>query len=477
MSYKSDKAVKQVREKHQLILNDLLREEANRYCADCEAKGPRWASWNLGVFLCIRCAGIHRNLGVHISRVKSVNLDSWTTAQIESIQQWGNKRAKQLYECYLPTDFLSAMETLIRNKYERKLYARKGGDPPQNKAKEKEAYNQQSKPAAQDKPKGSQQNKLSSVAAEKPKPEQSQAAISRPRAVEKKPEPTKVVDLLGMDINEPVNNVQPTSSPINDEFGLFMSNDIPSKELPQTQQIAASMAPVQQGQTQSFDQMANGNNLLLEDKTTVAKPNTKESILSLYQSGHQQPKQMFGIPGGVYMHQQPSPMRMQGSNQQQMPMNVNQQQPLIQMNQNQLVMNQYNMNQGELKNPQNQMRQNVMNNQFMNVKMPNQFGNNMQQQQPQSVPNMMAMQNQMQNMNLGFTNQQQNQMYNSQMMQHGAMNLAQNMMANSYGTSRPMMSSQQHILANGPSPNAGFNNSSMGLSANMGHTLNNQLWK
>lgn len=44
--------------------------------------GPRWASWNLGVFLCIRCAGIHRNLGVHISRVKSVNLDSWTPEQI-----------------------------------------------------------------------------------------------------------------------------------------------------------------------------------------------------------------------------------------------------------------------------------------------------------------------------------------------------------------------------------------------------------
>lgn len=45
--------------------------------------GPRWASWNLGVFMCIRCAGIHRNLGVHISRVKSVNLDSWTPEQIE----------------------------------------------------------------------------------------------------------------------------------------------------------------------------------------------------------------------------------------------------------------------------------------------------------------------------------------------------------------------------------------------------------
>ena len=44
--------------------------------------GPRWASRNLGIFLCIRCAGIHRNLGVHISKVKSVNLDTWTPEQI-----------------------------------------------------------------------------------------------------------------------------------------------------------------------------------------------------------------------------------------------------------------------------------------------------------------------------------------------------------------------------------------------------------
>ena len=43
---------------------------------------PRWASWNIGVFICIRCAGFHRNLGVHISKVKSVNLDSWTAEQL-----------------------------------------------------------------------------------------------------------------------------------------------------------------------------------------------------------------------------------------------------------------------------------------------------------------------------------------------------------------------------------------------------------
>ena len=69
-------------EKFQAVLSALLKEDDNKYCADCDAKGPRWASWNLGVFICIRCAGIHRNLGVHISRVKSVNLDQWTAEQI-----------------------------------------------------------------------------------------------------------------------------------------------------------------------------------------------------------------------------------------------------------------------------------------------------------------------------------------------------------------------------------------------------------
>ena len=60
----------------------MLKDEDNKYCVDCDSKGPRWASWNLGMFLCIRCAGMHRNLGVHISKVKSVNLDTWTPQQV-----------------------------------------------------------------------------------------------------------------------------------------------------------------------------------------------------------------------------------------------------------------------------------------------------------------------------------------------------------------------------------------------------------
>ena len=44
---------------------------------------PRWASWNLGIFICVRCAGIHRSLGATVSKVRSVNLDAWTHEQLQ----------------------------------------------------------------------------------------------------------------------------------------------------------------------------------------------------------------------------------------------------------------------------------------------------------------------------------------------------------------------------------------------------------
>ncbi|XP_056412979.1 stromal membrane-associated protein 2 isoform X6 [Hyla sarda] len=120
------KSVRDV-ERYQAVLSELLLREENKFCADCQAKGPRWASWNIGVFMCIRCAGVHRNLGVHISRVKSVNLDQWTQEQIQCMEDMGNGKAKRLYEAFLPDSFIrpqtdQAVETFIRDKYEKKKY-------------------------------------------------------------------------------------------------------------------------------------------------------------------------------------------------------------------------------------------------------------------------------------------------------------------------------------------------------------------
>ncbi|CAG0881392.1 unnamed protein product [Cyprideis torosa] len=117
------------------ILNELLRDEDNKYCVDCDSKGPRWSSWNIGVFLCIRCAGIHRNMGVHISKVKSVNLDAWTPEQVTMMQMMGNSRARAVYEANLPDAFRrpstdSGMESFIRAKYELKKYIAKEWVPP-----------------------------------------------------------------------------------------------------------------------------------------------------------------------------------------------------------------------------------------------------------------------------------------------------------------------------------------------------------
>ncbi|XP_038218287.1 ADP-ribosylation factor GTPase-activating protein 1 isoform X2 [Zerene cesonia] len=136
MTSKSEKdRAKQIQDRCQNILLQMLKDEDNKYCVDCDAKGPRWASWNLGIFLCIRCAGIHRNLGVHISKVKSVNLDSWTPEQVVSLQQMGNSRARAVYEANLPDSFRrpqndNTLEGFIRAKYEQKKYIAKEWVPP-----------------------------------------------------------------------------------------------------------------------------------------------------------------------------------------------------------------------------------------------------------------------------------------------------------------------------------------------------------
>jgi hypothetical protein len=83
----------------------LLARPGNARCADCAAPGatPAWASVSCGVFVCMRCAGVHRGLGAHVSAVRSAALDVWLPAQVAAMARaGGNARANAYWEARLP---------------------------------------------------------------------------------------------------------------------------------------------------------------------------------------------------------------------------------------------------------------------------------------------------------------------------------------------------------------------------------------
>ncbi|XP_068440988.1 BAR_ACAPs and ArfGap_ACAP domain-containing protein isoform X2 [Clinocottus analis] len=80
------------------VLGVALRGPGNQRCCDCGEEEPRWASINLGVTMCIQCSGIHRSLGVHLSKVRSLTLDSWEAEQLKLLCILGNNVMNQIYE-------------------------------------------------------------------------------------------------------------------------------------------------------------------------------------------------------------------------------------------------------------------------------------------------------------------------------------------------------------------------------------------
>uniref|UniRef100_A0A7M4FZA2 Small ArfGAP 1 n=1 Tax=Crocodylus porosus TaxID=8502 RepID=A0A7M4FZA2_CROPO len=301
-----EKAQKQ-NEQHQAILAQLLREDDNKYCADCEAKGPRWASWNTGVFICIRCAGIHRNLGVHISRVKSVNLDQWTPEQIQCMQEMGNTKARILYEANLPENFRrpqtdQAVEFFIRDKYEKKKYYDKNAI---------NTFNMSSSDAAQ--PLASSPSLQAAAEKSKLEPQKKEEQPLEPKASPKKtPEPT--VDLLGLD-GPPealiTNGSATAMTTLNDDldiFGPMISNPLPaaagtSAQTASTKPAAATLSSVSADLDLFTEQTT-------KSEESAKKQLSKDSILSLYGTGAMQQQSapgMFMGSSSMPFTTQPSP--------------------------------------------------------------------------------------------------------------------------------------------------------------------------
>ncbi|XP_053914378.1 arf-GAP with GTPase, ANK repeat and PH domain-containing protein 3 isoform X1 [Cuculus canorus] len=101
----------------------------NSFCVDCDAPNPDWASLNLGSLMCIECSGIHRNLGTHLSRVRSLDLDDWPGELLMVMTAIGNALANTVWEGAVegypkptPESSREEKERWIRAKYEQKLF-------------------------------------------------------------------------------------------------------------------------------------------------------------------------------------------------------------------------------------------------------------------------------------------------------------------------------------------------------------------
>jgi len=112
-------------------INLVLKIAGNDCCVECNTTAPEWASCTLGCILCITCSGVHRNLGVHITRVKSLFLDNWKKDELEVLRDMGNQKSRATWESNPPllfnrpkdTDTAALKEQFIQAKYVRKEYS------------------------------------------------------------------------------------------------------------------------------------------------------------------------------------------------------------------------------------------------------------------------------------------------------------------------------------------------------------------
>ena len=297
MSTRAEKErLKHLQEKFQATLANLLKDDDNKYCVDCDAKGPRWASWNLGIFLCIRCAGIHRNLGVHITKVKSVNLDSWTAEQVAMMMEVGNSRARAAYEANIPDNFRrpqtdSSLEAFIRAKYEQKKYVAREWVPPKPSIpKELEIDDR----AERKKSRPKQQTSIH-IEAPKSSAPKTQPPEKKLQTPDKQPQQSSsnTEDLLSLNSSPAKQPTTQSSDLLGDLVDIMGPTVSSSQDLSsiQSSHLTDSGPQVQNGELEAA--------LFDDGAAKVQEKTTKDSILALYGSGgSSQPpqQQMYGVP-------------------------------------------------------------------------------------------------------------------------------------------------------------------------------------
>ncbi|XP_023153447.2 arf-GAP with GTPase, ANK repeat and PH domain-containing protein 1-like [Amphiprion ocellaris] len=112
-----------------VALQAIRNAKGNNFCVDCDAPNPTWASLNLGALICIECSGIHRNLGTHLSRVRSLALDDLPRELTLVLSAIGNHMVNSTWEARTmghrkpaPDATREERESWIRAKYEQKVF-------------------------------------------------------------------------------------------------------------------------------------------------------------------------------------------------------------------------------------------------------------------------------------------------------------------------------------------------------------------
>ena len=94
------------------------QDPLNGVCCDCGAHNPLWASLSYGSYFCLECSGVHRSIGVHISFVRSLNMDSWNEQQQSRMRAGGNTKLRDyLRACGMPNEYTLRGGPCVRDKY------------------------------------------------------------------------------------------------------------------------------------------------------------------------------------------------------------------------------------------------------------------------------------------------------------------------------------------------------------------------